>query len=81
VVSLMIGKVVEQSDCFEFESQKTSNGSSNSGNYSMANDNYSTTEAPSGGGLSDYTKCQIGVAMSVSFVAGLFQVIHCFIII
>jgi hypothetical protein len=77
VVSLMIGKVVEQSDCVDLESQTQSNGTFNSGNYSMTADNLSTTEAPFGGGLSDYQKCQIGVAMSVSFMVGLFQVSYC----
>ena len=74
MVSLMIGKVVEQSDCADLESQTQLNSSFTSDNYSLPDGNYSTTEIPSRGGWSDYQKCQIGVAMSVSFVVGLFQV-------
>lgn len=66
VVSLMVGKVVEQSDCAELHTHTPSN---------LTQDNSSSTaaEVPTGG-MSDLEKCQIGVAMAVSFVVGVIQV-------
>lgn len=57
---------MEQSDCAELNTQTSSN-------FTLENSNSTTGEKPTGG-MSDLEKCQIGVAMAVSFVVGVIQV-------
>jgi hypothetical protein len=75
----MIGKVVEMSDCGELVRpvNETSFLLSNE-SYVVGSTNLTDASGDSGGGsstgISEYKKCQLGIAVAVTFVVGLIQV-------
>jgi len=70
----MIGQVVEKADCY---SPPSSYQNETVFVVGLDHNQSDTTFSPSGGRMTDYTaQCQLGAAVAVTFLVGIYQVSH-----